>query len=100
MSRLIGNNAIFVQYQQELFTTQAAPGSDPTPILTAMLALQGKINREGSTHVILDVTPAAAMLGALSADWGVERTVMKDKASILPLVIIAKAQVDWQKVNR
>ena len=45
--------------------------------------------------MILDVTPAAAMLGALSADWGVERTVMKDKASILPLVIIAKAQVDW-----
>ena len=38
----------------------------------------------------------AAMLGALSdADWSVEKTVMKDKASISPSVIIAKCQVDW-----
>ena len=56
---LAGNNALSVRYQQQLFTMQAPTGSDPTPVLTALLNLQGKINGDGRTtgdsaQVILD----------------------------------------------
>ena len=90
-------NALFVRYQQQLFIMRADPGADPTPVLTAMLNLQGKINGNKTPQVVLDSSVAAAMLGALSdAVWSVEKAVMKDKGSSLsPSVIIAKCQVDW-----
>ena len=72
---------------------QAPAGSNPTPVLAIMLDLQGKINGNSngtdSAQVVLDAALSAAMLGALSdADWAIKKTVMKDKASILPTPLL------------